>query len=178
MLVDKYKPLRFAKAHPNRRPKAEGIVRQPTVSVQVVVPTPARPRQEIADAPLLPSIEGHRPWHTTFKAPSHAAESIKLGNFAPSSARSLAGSDDSYERTRRTERELAKRKQQARRLSRARESTLDYRLGMRDGGLVEDRIQKAQQFDKVKGRGQPIARLGEERNPFITREEFLMNRIV
>lgn len=30
----------------------------------------------------------------------------------------------------------------------------------------------------VKGRGQPIARLSEERNPFIAREEFLMNRIV
>ena len=104
---------------------------QSTVST---VHTPSPPWQEIADAPLLPSIEGHRPWHTTFKAPSHAAASIKLVNFAPSSAPPSTESGDIYERTRRTERELAKRKQQARRLSHARESTLDYQSGLRGGG--------------------------------------------
>lgn len=30
----------------------------------------------------------------------------------------------------------------------------------------------------MKGKGKPIARLSEERNPFISREEFLLNRIV
>lgn len=34
------------------------------------------------------------------------------------------------------------------------------------------------QFNTLKGRGQPIKQLTEEKNPFIAREEFLMNRIV
>lgn len=143
MLVDKYKPLQLfgsIRTADQKLKESPPQVRQSAVSAHAAVSTPARPWQEIADAPLLPSIEGHRPWHTTFKAPSHAAASIKLGNFAPSSARSSAGPDDSYERTKRTEREPGKRKQQARRLSHARESTLDYRLGLRDGGTGDRQI--------------------------------------
>ena len=37
---------------------------------------------------------------------------------------------------------------------------------------------KAGLFNTIKGRGQPLAQSIEERNPFITREEFLMIRIV
>lgn len=33
-------------------------------------------------------------------------------------------------------------------------------------------------FNTVKGRGKPLAKNHEEFNPFIGREEFLMNRIV
>ena len=33
-------------------------------------------------------------------------------------------------------------------------------------------------FNGVKGRGKPLVRMQEESNPFIAREEFLMNRIV
>ncbi|KAF9226746.1 hypothetical protein BS17DRAFT_794196 [Gyrodon lividus] len=180
MLVDKYKPLRtdpIRTADKNRR---------------------NRPRRSSSPLffrnllllllllhPLLPGIEGHRPWHTTYKAPSHVSASIKVGNFSPSSARSSTAFDDVDERTRRAERELVRRRQQASRLTRAREWTLDYRLGHKSGGgwqsLIEDRIEKARlagQFDKVKGRGQPIAWLSEERNPFIAGEEFLMNQIV
>ncbi|KAG0709927.1 hypothetical protein DFH29DRAFT_886540 [Suillus ampliporus] len=154
--------------------------------------------QEIANKPLLPSVEGHKPWHTTYKAPSHASASIKLGNFTPASARAPGAHDVADERTRRTERELARRKAQAGRLTRARESTLDYRLGLKNGegqpaarpnpvsmrgwqALIEDKIERARaagHFDKLKGRGQPMVILSEERNPFIAREEFLMNRIV
>ncbi|KAI6100263.1 hypothetical protein F5141DRAFT_1009706 [Pisolithus sp. B1] len=192
MLVDKYKPLRT------------GIVRTadeklkdapPQITSETTYPG-VRTWKEIANEPLLPAVEGHKPWHTTFKAPSHASASIKFGNIELPSTRSVSAPTD--ERTRRTERELLKRKEQASRLTRARESTLDYRLGLRDGSdrrparvnpvtlkgwqsLVEDRIEKARMagaFDKVSGRGQPIARVSEERNPFIAREEFLMNRIV
>ncbi|OBZ70344.1 hypothetical protein A0H81_09765 [Grifola frondosa] len=102
------------------------------------------------------------------------------------------------ERAKRKEKETKKRMEQAGRLSRARESTLDYRLGIKGGSmdqhrrpnpvtmkgwasLVEDRIEKARlegQFKTVKGRGQPIVQTVEDKNPFIAREEFLMNRIV
>ena len=34
------------------------------------------------------------------------------------------------------------------------------------------------QFRDLKGMGKPLERVVEERNPFIAREEFLMNRIV
>jgi len=33
-------------------------------------------------------------------------------------------------------------------------------------------------FKNVKGRGKPLVRSADESNPFIAREEFLMNRIV
>jgi DnaJ homolog subfamily C member 28 len=95
---------------------------------------------------------------------------------------------------------MKKRTLVASRLTDARERTLDYRLGMRHtaggggpGGranpnslkgwanLVEERIERARQaghFRTIAGRGKPIKRHDDEGNPFIAREEFLMNRIV
>ncbi|KAM0788047.1 hypothetical protein ACM66B_006245 [Microbotryomycetes sp. NB124-2] len=50
------------------------------------------------------------------------------------------------------------------------------------GGFVEDKIQKAQKqglFRNIKGRGKPLLRdLEAESNPFIPRDDFLINRIV
>lgn len=48
-------------------------------------------------------------------------------------------------------------------------------------GVVEDRIQRAMKrglFAKIEGRGKPLPRDEAEGNPFIAREDFLMNRIV
>ncbi|KAI5476858.1 DnaJ family protein [Pseudohyphozyma bogoriensis] len=54
--------------------------------------------------------------------------------------------------------------------------------GMRAwNGLVEDRIEQARKdglFNNLKGRGKPMVKDAEEGNPYIGREEFLMNRIV
>lgn len=47
--------------------------------------------------------------------------------------------------------------------------------------LMNDVIQKARlegQFKTLKGRGKPLVQITDEKNPFIAREEFLMNRIV
>ncbi|KXN81731.1 hypothetical protein AN958_03780 [Leucoagaricus sp. SymC.cos] len=47
--------------------------------------------------------------------------------------------------------------------------------------LTEERIEKARAagvFKNMKGHGQPLVRSIDETNPFIAREEFLMNRIV
>ncbi|KAG1755395.1 hypothetical protein EDB19DRAFT_1867592 [Suillus lakei] len=196
MLVDKYKPMRTGSIR-----TADVKLREapPKVHTEAfVAEQSAQAWQELANKPLLPSVEGHKPWHTTYKAPSHASASIKLGNFTPTSARSPGVHAVTDERTRKTERELARRKEKAGRLTRARESTLDYRLGLKNGegqraarpnpvsmrgwqALIEDKIQKARaagHFDKIKGRGQPMVRLSDEHNPFIAREEFLMNRIV
>lgn len=93
---------------------------------------------------------------------------------------------------------MRRRTEQAGRLSRARDSTLDYRLGLKGGAvnqhrrpnpvslkgwttLVDDKIERARQeglFKTLKGRGKPLVAATAERNPFIAREEFLMNRIV
>ncbi|KAG2369750.1 hypothetical protein BDR07DRAFT_1267006 [Suillus spraguei] len=196
MLVDKYKPMRSG---PIRTADIKLKEAPPKVHTDAyVVERPAQTWPELANKPLLPSVDGHRPWHTTYKAPSHASASIKLGNFTPTSARAPSMHAVTDDRTRKTERELARRKEQAGRLTRARESTLDYRLGLKNGdgqhaarrnpvsmrgwqALIEDKIQKARaagHFDKIKGRGQPMVKLSDEHNPFIAREEFLMNRIV
>lgn len=92
-----------------------------------------------ADEPLLPAVEGHKPWLTTFKVPSHATASIRYGHIpavgtassSTSSARRAAQAgptDDDH--TRRKEREVKKRSEIVGRLTRAKESTLDYRLGI------------------------------------------------
>ncbi|EGO02284.1 hypothetical protein SERLA73DRAFT_178144 [Serpula lacrymans var. lacrymans S7.3] len=201
MLVDKYKPLRGGpiRTAEEKLKQVPPRIHSDAASISETERA-SRNWEEVANEPLLPAVEGHKPWHTTFKAPSHATASIKLGTFPLVSARTSTKSSATDERTRKTERELQKRKEQAGRLTRARESTLDYRLGIKSGhgenrpsvranpvsmrgwqSMIEDKIEKARlagQFDKVKGRGQPLVRQSDERNPFIAREEFLMNRIV
>ncbi|KZT06443.1 uncharacterized protein LAESUDRAFT_653321 [Laetiporus sulphureus 93-53] len=154
------------------------------------------PRRYLPGEPLLPSIEGHKPWHTTFKVPSHATSNVRHGHF-PSPSPKAAPSPVLDEKAKRKERETRRRTEQAGRLSRAKESTLDYRLGIKGdaavqrrvnpitlkgwASLVEDRIESARQeglFRNVKGRGQPLESTTQDSNPFIAREEFLMNRIV
>jgi DnaJ family protein C protein 28 len=179
---------------------------------------PPTPSGALAHVPLLPAVEGHRPWHTSYVSPKHTA-SVKLGRFPPKSrgadkSTSLPGDGTAP----RKDVEKLRRRMQAVRLTSARENTLDYRLGLRreaglstSGGggggavsmrawnsLVEERIEvrafrtavgspiltslqqaiRDGKFAKVTGRGAPLARTAEEHNPFIGREEFLMNRIV
>ncbi|TRM67472.1 hypothetical protein BD626DRAFT_368036, partial [Schizophyllum amplum] len=158
-----------------------------------------------AHEPLLPTIEGHRPWHTEYRAPSHATMSVKFARMpAPPTPLKPRPAD---ERAARKEKEVLKRTAPAGRLHGAREATLDYKLGLGAGrakgqpptvtlatgarpnpvsvkgwtSLVEDRIERARQkglFNNVKGRGAPIMQQTEETNPFISKEEFLMNRIL
>ncbi|PFH50172.1 hypothetical protein AMATHDRAFT_61666 [Amanita thiersii Skay4041] len=180
-----------------------------------------------ADEPLLPSSEDYKPWNVTFKAPSDDESGVGgvriglremngeylgsgIGSMGMGMGKNrrdkLVESGVKDDKARRLEREERKRSEQAGRLTRARDSTLDYRLGICEGktgmgsagsestasipnpvsmkgwtSLVEDRIEKARStgaFKVVQGRGEPMVRSTEEFNPFIAREEFLMNRIV
>ncbi|KAF8506049.1 hypothetical protein F5888DRAFT_1589029, partial [Russula emetica] len=207
MLVDKYKPLRTGTI----RTAEEKMHQMTPMSMSEdpsSIPSSSSLHVYRADEPLLPAVEGHKPWLTTFKVPSHATASIHYGHIptvgtassSTSSARraAQAGPTDD-DRTRRKEREVKKRSEIVGRLTRAKESTLDYRLGITKNiksamqarpnpvsvkgwaGLVEARIERARQeglFRTIKGRGKPLERGNEEHNPFIAREEFLMNRIV
>ncbi|PPQ89803.1 hypothetical protein CVT25_007408 [Psilocybe cyanescens] len=229
MLVDKYKPLRTGTIQ-----TAEQKLKQTppkltsgsiggsfenlghnVASLPMVKLTPTS--GSWASEPLLPSSEGHEPWHTEFKAPKHDTAAIKLAQMPIMiSSKPSIVSVPLDEKARRLERVKIKRTQQATKLSEARESTLDYRLGIRNtsgsragrlnptslkgwNSLVEDKIEvhsfiatvlrvtsnlplqkarKAGVFNSVQGRGKPLARSPAEFNPFIAREEFLMNRIV
>ncbi|KIM76339.1 hypothetical protein PILCRDRAFT_77840 [Piloderma croceum F 1598] len=195
MLVDKYKPLRGGTIR-----TAEEKLKQTSLSVRLDTTSTnaAKDRQsDWANQTILPAIEGHKPWLTTYKVPSHAATSIRTGRYPPASARS-SGASSVDDRTRRKEIELKKREKVVGRLTKAKESTLDYRLGINRAeapkqirpnpislrgwtSLIEDKIEVSRNaglFNKVSGRGRPLMRQMDESNPFIAREEFLMNRIV
>jgi hypothetical protein len=153
MLVDKHKPLRgeFVSADERLRrappvvavreappdddlgeaaPLTAHLVRARTSAAPGSASfTPPPPSGALADVPLLPSIDGHRPWHTTYVPPKHAA-SIKLGRVLPPSSPALLkpGPDGQVQRR---DVQTLRRRMQAVRLTSAREGTLDYKLGLR-----------------------------------------------
>lgn len=168
MLVDKYKPLRSGTIQ-----TAEQKIKQapPKVSTALDIrmdaassPPPAATFMQPssgswATETLIPSTAGHRPWHTEFKVPTHSTSSIKLG-IPPLSSSRPQKPVAVDERLRRKEREQQKRTEQVGRLSRAKESMLDYRLGIKKAskvghinpisikgwaGLVEDKIEVCSQ---------------------------------
>ncbi|KAI5116046.1 hypothetical protein M0805_009360 [Coniferiporia weirii] len=200
MLVDKHRPLRG----PVRSAEEKLSATPPAVSGGTVTTQYTPDWRARADAPLLPAVEGHKPWLVTFRAPAHAVASVKFGNIASGATAAKAGDKNSRneDAERKPEAAARRRSETAQRLGRARESMLDYRLGIRGGpgagtegvqkrpmpvgmkrwaSLVEERIERARQeghFRALKGRGKPLVRETAEGNPFIAREEFLMNRIV
>jgi DnaJ homolog subfamily C member 28 len=130
MLVDKYKPLRRGTIRTAEEKLKHMLpsVRQDTVNENATRTT----QPNWANEPILPAIEGHKPWLTTYKAPSHTATSIRMGRFPPASAR--APSTPTDDRTRRKEKEAKRRNEVVGRLTKAKESTLDYRLGVDRSG--------------------------------------------
>ena len=172
MLVDKYKPLRGGpiktaeeklKAAPPQV-RSQGAPHEPvgddhSTGIVSGILEEASVRTYVPGEPILPGIPGHQPWHTTFTVPSHATSNVRYGNIPlPKSTVSPLPLDD---KARRKEKETRRRMQQGARLSQARESTLDYRLGIKGGAagrfrrpnpvtlkgwasLVEDRIEVCQ----------------------------------
>ena len=237
MLVDKYKPLRsgtittadekLSKAAPSVRvvdnPSDSSFLSPeltsegaPTTSERALAYPEVDRSKPLKDQPLLPAVDGHRPWHTNFKAPSHATASVRLGNIEPVKSSPSPVLD---EKARKQEKENRKRFQTAFKLEGAKESILDHRLGVQQQKrpqanpitmkgwrtLVEERIEACHthvsrllavshsvsiriffmknarvqgRFNNIKGQGKPIVTTNDENNPFIGREEFLMNRIV
>jgi len=169
MLVDKYKPLRTgaiqtADEKLKKAPPKIGSLYSHNDTSTDIQPAPVvnlTPKSgSWANEPLLPSKEGHEPWHTVYKPPAHDTSSIKLAQMSPvvSSKPSGVVNLGMDDRTRRLEREQRKRTMQANKLTQARESTLDYRLGIQGGqraggarfiptsmkgwtSMVEDRIE-------------------------------------
>ena len=239
MLVDKYKPSRLgtiitadeklSKSAPSIRmhsisldpslSSSESMIDEISITSNRPLAYPEVDRSKpLKDQPLLPVVEGHRPWHTNFTTPSHANASLRLGTFRP------AGSGPSPvldEKERKLEKENRRRFQTALKLEGAKESVLDRRLGVKQQKrpqanptsmkgwrtLVEERIEVCSpccvlhsrsfsfdlrwylhhfmknarsqgRFDNIRGRGKPMAINTDENNPFIGREEFLLNRIV
>ena len=122
MLVDKYKPLRAGTIH-----TAEDKLKHtpPLSNSHSLSSTP--------DSGSESSTE-HKPWLTTFRAPSHAGTSIKHMRLpSPSVSHRLVPPplhpSDTNTRTRILEREKKKKEVYAGRITQARESSLDYRIG-------------------------------------------------
>jgi DnaJ family protein C protein 28 len=150
MLIDKYKPLRGGSIQSAEQRLKQNPPRVWTSGQISVAPSTG----SWSSQPLLPSSVDHQPWHTQFKAPSHATSSIKHANIPSVSIRkpSMTAQDD---RARRKEKEEKKKEERIERLAQARESILDYRLGVRRvdmrranpitlkgwAGLIEDKIQ-------------------------------------
>ncbi|CAE7199587.1 unnamed protein product [Rhizoctonia solani] len=221
MLIDKYQPLRTGQIRTadeklkenipqiliktNTQPSTENDSNSghfhgtPYMESTSPNPTPAPTSDRLSPAEPTP------PWLVTFKVPSHAQASIKLGHFVSTPPRLVTGSDllqKSVSSDPSSARTRAKQKAERRfalgagRIDRARESIIDYQSGVHGqetrsrpnpvsirgwNALIEERIQKAQatgMFDKIEGRGKPLKQTVEEMNPFVAREEFLMNRIV
>lgn len=152
MLVDKYKPLRTGtvqsaeqKLKRNLHVINAGIVSgvgnghsgggesaTGTAATSVAVNSiGSRPSTgSWATEQLIPSIEGHRPWQTTFKAPSHDAPSVKFASIPtrPNKPPTIVIDSRSAQTL---DRKAQKRKEVAGRVANARESTLDYRLGIK-----------------------------------------------
>lgn len=173
MLVDKYKPLRSGPVRsadeklkaappkvstPELGHEADPLSEGPYPldgSLASDRAVPSTPRKYVPGEPILPGIEGHQPWHTTFKVPSHVTSNVHYGHI-PRQSSKRAEPPPVDDKERRKQKEIRRRTEHAGRLSRARESTLDYRLGIRGGpsghrhnpsslkgwaNLVEDRIQ-------------------------------------
>ncbi|KAF8607807.1 hypothetical protein BDV93DRAFT_487688 [Ceratobasidium sp. AG-I] len=223
MLVDKYKPLRTGQiqsADEKLKSNLPKLSNEPISQRTHTFDSTIRQSNDLSSSETAgldriasseldePSVSGKPvlPWLVTFKVPTHAQASIKVGNFVSSPPRTVTNASNPLLKTTsvdpqsargRAERKAEKRfAEGAGRLDRARESTMDYRSGVygHEGqprlnpvsmrgwnALIEEKIQRAQAtgaFDKLEGRGKPFRRTSDEMNPFVAREEFLMNRIV
>ena len=130
MLVDKYKPLRTGTLR-SAEEKLKEALPQPTSTPQMVY-------GRRANEPLLPSVEGHRPWHTVFKPPSTQTASVRLGQFASMRPR-IAKSSEERETSGNAVRENNRKSKTIERLVKARESTLDYQLGIQSSATGRGR---------------------------------------
>ncbi|GAA5945278.1 hypothetical protein JCM10213_001508 [Rhodosporidiobolus nylandii] len=191
ILEDQYKPLRvkgYQKPIPQPAPLPSQLFATPAEEAE---PAPAEAKAE--DEPARPLF----PWEYTYKAPAHYNPAP--GYRAPRNP--LMGPSVKSKEVAAARRAGGAKKA---RLASALEKTLDYRGGVRPGeregaleaerhdasmmgpmaawgGIVENRILQAQReglFRNVKGRGKPLPKDDAESNPFISRTDFLINRIM
>lgn len=157
MLVDKYKPLRTGairtadeklKKAPPSLSGAGGALASESAGEDVgegpvVQTTWGASSRSMADVPLLPSVEGHQPWHTTFQVPSHAQSSIKYGQIPlVPPTKGMPPPMELDDKARRRAKDAKKRTEHAGRLRDAKESTLDYKLGIKGGDGVQGAVRR------------------------------------
>jgi len=136
MLVDKYKPLRSrtiqtADQKMKQSPPQVHFENVTGSAASTTMANSAPYSGSWANEPLLPSSDSHRPWHTEFVVPSHATPSVRHAQFPPASSRTSNTPVSIDGRARKKQREAKKQMELTGRLTRAKESTLDYRLGIK-----------------------------------------------
>lgn len=233
MLVDAHKPHRTGEGITTDASEKRIHNWMKNIDMQArhpVAPVTTSSTEALQDNPHRTKIPPHlhRPWHSTYTgdtAQAHEAK-VKYGWIEQKKSKDVdfdnllelklpAGIDASK---RAKTRDAARSVRLQGRLGRARESAIDYRLGVEDGvvtnvgveneeheafsgnrqirgasvlgghkgaasgmrawgGLVEDRIQKAQKtgyFATIKGRGSPLVRDPAEKNPHLELGEVFM----
>lgn len=139
MLVDKYKPLRTSEV---RSADEKLKTAPPTVFGSLSSSSSSATAEDMSELEFRATISSlstpvssvpageHKPWLVTFKPPSHAT-SVKLGRMPPSSPSRRRDPVSDGEGTKKPEASARRRSENAQRLGRARESLLDYKLGIR-----------------------------------------------
>ena len=119
MLVDKYKPLRGSMQTSDMKLKANPPqVTQRTADLSTTM-----------EHVILPGIEGHKPWMTTYTTPSFAVNpSIRAMRLPPKAANQRSNVDETMP-VKGPTREERLRIAEVNRLASARERMLDYRFG-------------------------------------------------
>ena len=140
MLVDKYKPMRDItggiktgdeklKANP---PLINGRLIEEIVDEDEEGNRMIRTNVILREPPILPGIEGHEPWMTTFKTPSFAKSPqikvMRLPPLGPPSERSSITKTEGKSEVK-VDRGKMKRVKEATRIGSAKERMLDYRYG-------------------------------------------------
>lgn len=116
-------------ALPRRFLKSVAVRATESKSAHLAIPSSLdlRERRE-KDEPILPGKEGHRPWMTTYYAPSLAPSSIRTGKFGPlSSGHAAVIQNPVDERARKKVLEIRKRSERVKRLGRAWDLSIEYR---------------------------------------------------
>jgi DnaJ homolog subfamily C member 28 len=123
MLVDKYKPLRGSMQTSEMKLKAN----PPQITMRTPESQPSTSMQ--AEDVILPGIEGHKPWMTTYTTPSFAVNPSIRAMRLPLQAANKRSTVDDTVKVKGPTREERLRVAEANRLASARERILDYRFG-------------------------------------------------
>lgn len=124
MLIDKYKPLRQGSI---QSADAKLKANPPTATQRALSDVPRHP--VVSGDVILPGIEGHKPWMTTFKTPSFAVSPAIRNMRLPSPPATKRSQVDESVPVKGPNREERTRVAEANRLVSARERMIDYRFG-------------------------------------------------
>ncbi|CCA71699.1 hypothetical protein PIIN_05634 [Serendipita indica DSM 11827] len=172
MLVDKHKPLRTGFIQ-----TADEKIKANPPKVRPMLGQESQPH-EAKDDVILPGIEGHKPWMTTYKTPSFAVNpSIRVMRLPPQPAASRKPADEGST-IRGPTREERARMETADRVASAREKVIDYRFAGISPATTGDSAPRANPKTMQGWRSLVEERIEEARNQGAFKNNLLLNNLV